>query len=42
MRDNTQAWTLQKDGSYVKQAPIANEPPYSVQQDLLEKLANKS
>ncbi|HSM26700.1 MAG TPA: RNA degradosome polyphosphate kinase, partial [Thioalkalivibrio sp.] len=42
MRDNTQAWTLQKDGSYLKQAAAANEPPYSVQQDLLDKLANKS
>jgi polyphosphate kinase len=42
MRDNTQAWTLQKDGSYLRQAATTNEPPYSVQQDLLDKLANKS
>jgi polyphosphate kinase len=42
MRDNTQAWILQKDGSYLKQTAAANEPPYSVQQDLLDRLANKS
>jgi polyphosphate kinase len=41
MRDNTSAWVLQKDGSYQRQKPAPGEEPYSVQQDLLEKLANR-
>jgi polyphosphate kinase len=41
LRDNTTAWVLQKDGSYQRQKPAPGEEPYSVQQDLLEKLANR-
>lgn len=41
MRDNTSAWILQKDGSYQRQSPKKGEPAYSVQQDLLERLANR-
>jgi polyphosphate kinase len=41
MRDNTSAWVLQKDGSYRRQSPGSGEQPYSVQQDLLERLANR-
>lgn len=41
MRDNTSAWLLQKDGSYQRRKPAADEQPYSVQQDLLERLANR-
>ncbi|AGA32952.1 Polyphosphate kinase [Thioalkalivibrio nitratireducens DSM 14787] len=41
MRDTCSAWVLQKDGSYQRQQPAPGEPPYSAQEDLLEKLANK-
>jgi polyphosphate kinase len=41
MRDNTCAWILQKDGGYLRQSPAPGEQPYSVQQDLLERLANR-
>ncbi|MCA1788767.1 MAG: polyphosphate kinase 1 [Thioalkalivibrio sp.] len=41
MRDNTSAWVLQKDGSYQRQSPANGATPYSVQQDLLARLANR-
>ena len=41
MRDNTSAWVLQKDGSYQRQSPASGATPYSVQQDLLGRLANR-
>ncbi len=37
--DNVQAWLLQSDGSYEKVA-LENQPPYSAQLALLEKLAD--
>ncbi|MDF1764223.1 MAG: polyphosphate kinase 1 [Oleibacter sp.] len=42
MRDNTQAWILQKDGSYVRCQPGPDEEPISAQSVLLEKLAASS
>lgn len=41
MRDNTSAWILQKDGSYRRLSPAPGEEPYSAQQDLLARLANR-
>ncbi|TVP80590.1 polyphosphate kinase 1 [Thioalkalivibrio sp.] len=41
MRDNTSAWVLQKDGSYQRQSPANGATPYSVQHDLLARLANR-
>ncbi|MFO8151905.1 polyphosphate kinase 1 [Thioalkalivibrio sp.] len=41
MRDNTSAWVLQKDGSYRRLTPTPGEEPYSAQQDLLARLANR-
>jgi polyphosphate kinase len=35
LRDNTQAWLMQADGSYVKAEPIAEEEPVAVQSVLL-------
>jgi polyphosphate kinase len=37
--DNTHAWTLQRDGSYKRLRPAANQKPRSAQNDLLEQLA---
>jgi polyphosphate kinase len=42
MRDNASAWVLQKDGSYQRQKPPSGELPYSAQQDLLDRLANRT
>ncbi|MCK5829372.1 MAG: polyphosphate kinase 1 [Methylococcales bacterium] len=36
LKDNTQAWLLQSDGSYVQTKPRKNEEPYIVQQELLK------
>ncbi len=41
MRDNMNAWVLQKDGSYQRQQPAPGEAPFSVQQQLLDALASK-
>ena len=38
LADNTQAWILQSDGSYVRQSPGDN-PPLSAQQNLLAEIA---
>ena len=40
LADNTQAWVLQPDGSYIRSAPTGNQLPRSAQSSLLEKLAN--
>jgi polyphosphate kinase len=37
LNDNTQAWILQSDGSYLREVP-GDEPPVSAQQDLLEEI----
>ena len=42
MQDNTQAWVLQTDGTYVRCVPGENEEPVSAQSWLLEKLAASS
>ncbi|MGB5473306.1 MAG: hypothetical protein WBQ78_07500 [Gammaproteobacteria bacterium] len=39
LADNTQAWTLQPDGSYHRLLP-GNDDPTSAQTTLLEKLAD--
>ncbi len=39
LRDNTQAWILQSDGSYRRRTPRAGTAPFSAQQRLLELLA---
>ena len=36
LKDNTQAWLLQSDGSYVQAKPEKDEEPYIVQQELLK------
>lgn len=36
LQDNTQAWLLQNDGSYIKQKPKDEEEPYLVQNELLK------
>jgi polyphosphate kinase len=41
LRDNTQAWVLQSDGSYTRQKP-GKSLPYSAQQALLEQLAEQT
>ena len=41
LRDNTQAWRLQPDGSYVKIAPADGEAPFCAQAHLLAKLCRK-
>ena len=38
LQDNTQAWILQNDGTYVRETPGDN-PPVSAQQSLLEEIA---
>ncbi|MDR6356133.1 polyphosphate kinase [Pseudomonas psychrotolerans] len=40
LTDNTQAWVLQEDGSYVRQSPTGNQNARSVQATLLERLAS--
>lgn len=42
LRDTVGAWVLQQDGSYTRRLPKSDDERYSVQQDLLEKLANRS
>jgi len=42
MHDNTQAWVLQQDGSYVRVNPGPDEEPISAQAWLLSKLAASS
>ena len=37
LADNTQAWILQNDGSYVRETP-ADNPPVSAQQNLLAEI----
>jgi polyphosphate kinase len=39
LKDNTQAWQLQSDGSYLRAQPAPGEAPYSAQGDLLSRLA---
>jgi len=39
LKDNTQAWLLQQDGSYVRATPGPDEPPVRAQAVLLEQLA---
>ncbi|MNO88540.1 Polyphosphate kinase [compost metagenome] len=38
LADNTQAWTLQPDGSYQRQSPTGNQNPRNAQAMLLERL----
>ena len=40
LTDNTQAWVLQEDGSYIRQSPTGNQNARSVQATLLERLAS--
>ena len=40
LTDNTQAWTLQPDGRYVRSTPTGNQNPRSAQATLLERLSN--
>ncbi len=40
LTDNTQAWILQADGSYVRSTPTGNQLARSAQSALLEKLGN--
>ncbi len=39
LRDNRQAWLLDRHGQYTRAEPPDDEPPYSAQQALLEELA---
>lgn len=41
LEDNSQAWLLRPDGSYVRAEPEGDEPPRPAQQVLLEKLAGQ-
>lgn len=38
--DNTQAWVLQSDGSYVRQSPSGNQNPRNAQATLLDRLCS--
>ncbi len=38
LTDNTQAWVLQSDGSYLRQSPTGNQNPRNAQATLLERL----
>ena len=38
LTDNTQAWVLQSDGSYVRQSPSGNQNARNAQATLLERL----
>ncbi len=40
LKDNQQAWRLMSDASYEKVMPAEGEPPFSIQQSLLEKKAD--
>jgi len=40
LTDNTQAWVLQENGSYIRQSPTGNQNARSVQATLLERLAS--
>ncbi len=40
LKDNQQAWLLMSDSCYVKASPSEGEPPFSIQQSLLEKKAD--
>ncbi|WP_370867404.1 polyphosphate kinase 1 [Atopomonas sediminilitoris] len=42
LSDNTQAWILQSDGSYIRQQPSGNQSARNAQAQLLERLANSS
>ncbi|NLY58157.1 MAG: polyphosphate kinase 1, partial [Gammaproteobacteria bacterium] len=42
LNDNTHAWLLQADGSYVRCTPTGNQLPRCAQSTLLEKLASSS
>ncbi len=39
LKDNTQAWVLQSDGSYRRLTPAEGETPFSAQRSLLERYA---
>jgi polyphosphate kinase len=39
LADNTQAWLLRSDGTYVRAVPGPGETPFSAQTDLLSRLA---
>jgi polyphosphate kinase len=39
LKDDTQAWLLQPDGTYLRAAPAPGATPYAAQHDLLERLA---
>ena len=36
LKDNTQAWVLQSDGSYLQQQPVEGEDPFIAQNELLK------
>lgn len=40
LRDNTQAWLLQPDGTYVRAQPQDNDAPFSAQQALMERYSS--
>lgn len=40
LKDNTQAWLLQSDGSYIQAKPKEDEEPYLVQNELLKMFSN--
>lgn len=40
LADNTQAWVLQSDGSYVRQSPSGNQNPRNAQATLLDRLCS--
>lgn len=40
LSDNTQSWTLQPDGRYLRNSPSGNQHPRNAQATLLEKLGN--
>jgi polyphosphate kinase len=42
LSDNTQAWMLQPDGTYVRISPGEEEPAFSAQRAILEKLAEST
>ncbi|MEX0879398.1 MAG: polyphosphate kinase 1 [Thermoanaerobaculia bacterium] len=39
--DNTRAWDLQSDGTYVRRHPAPGEAPFDTQQNLLDRLARR-
>ena len=41
LTDNTQAWELQSDGSYIRHVLGENEEPHSAQQALLDEYAER-